>query len=350
MIINPTTYTVAQYCKLWKDGDLKVNREYQRNEEVWPPAARSFLIETLLLGYPIPKLYLYQHTDLKTKRTVLEVVDGQQRTTTIFDFYTGKLKLSKRCSLEEARGKAYDGLSDDLQKAFLNYGVPVDLFVSATHKEIREVFRRINAYTVPLNAEEKRHATFQGAFKWFIYEVTKAYGDALEKLGVFTEKQLVRMQDAKLLSDFAYGLKHGIETTKAEHLNALYEELDEKFPEEAEYTERIKDVMDFVLAVPTLHHTSLMKPHVFYSLSLALTHAQRPVKALQSNFKRPKRHPIKKDVAAVNLSILAEAVENGEERGPYKRFVRACEKGTNVAEARIIRFQWLSKALEQHSL
>jgi hypothetical protein len=62
-----------------REKSIIVNHDYQRSDKVWPPAARSYLIETILLGFPIPKLSLYQTTDLKTKKTKKEIVDGQQR-------------------------------------------------------------------------------------------------------------------------------------------------------------------------------------------------------------------------------------------------------------------------------
>jgi len=78
-----TSYTVADYCKDINNGDIVVNRDYQRSDKVWPPAARSYLIESILLGYPIPQLYLYPKTDLKSKKTIREIVDGQQRSQAI---------------------------------------------------------------------------------------------------------------------------------------------------------------------------------------------------------------------------------------------------------------------------
>jgi hypothetical protein len=62
-----------------KSKDIIVNRSYQRSDKVWPPAARSYLVETVLLGYPIPKLSLHQRTDVKSRKVISEIVDGQQR-------------------------------------------------------------------------------------------------------------------------------------------------------------------------------------------------------------------------------------------------------------------------------
>ena len=77
-----------------REKSIIVNHEYQRSDKVWPPAARSYLIETILLGFPIPKLSLYQTTDLKTKKTKKEIVDGQQRSQVVFDFLEGTFRLT----------------------------------------------------------------------------------------------------------------------------------------------------------------------------------------------------------------------------------------------------------------
>lgn len=43
----------------------------------------------------------------------------------------------------------------------------------------------MNSYTVPLNSQEKRHAFYQGEFKWFMVEVTRKYAQSLKDIGVF---------------------------------------------------------------------------------------------------------------------------------------------------------------------
>jgi hypothetical protein len=54
--------TVAAYCASIDRGDVKVNRDYQRSDKVWPESARGYLIETIILGFPLPKMYLYPLT------------------------------------------------------------------------------------------------------------------------------------------------------------------------------------------------------------------------------------------------------------------------------------------------
>lgn len=351
IVTRPSIFTVAQYCGMWNKGELVVNRDYQRNEDVWSPSARGSFIETLLLGYPIPKLYLYQKTDLKTRSTVLEVVDGQQRTQSLVEFCNGKLRLDKRSAVPEAKGKTFKALSDELQQQFLAYGVPCDVFVSATQAEVREVFRRMNSHTVSLNAEEKRHARYQGAFKWFINELAKQHGDSLKGMGVFTEKQLVRMNDAKLFADVIHAITFGIQTTKPKDLDDLYEKFDNDYKEEDATRKHIESAMSFLLGFKDVHNTELMRSYVFDNLALAVIHAQNPIPKLKPVYPRTKRLIINKEHVAANLSALAGALSAGQVTGPYKTFIAACEGGgTNVKDKREIRLRWLSKALEPKAL
>ena len=103
MNIIPTNYTVAQLCDHYDKKHLTVNKEYQRSDEVWPDFARSQLIETALLGYPMPKLSIRQSTDLKTLKTYEEIVDGQQRTKALVDFFHGDYSLSNTLETPEFR-------------------------------------------------------------------------------------------------------------------------------------------------------------------------------------------------------------------------------------------------------
>lgn len=345
MQISLGAYTVANYCVAMGRNEIRVNREYQRSDKVWPPAARSFLIETILLGFPMPKLYLYQITDLKSRSTYHEIVDGQQRSQTILDFSNDKIRLSNRSKISEARGKRYSDLSEELQQKFLDYSIPVDVFVSTSPDEIREVFRRINSYTVPLNPEEQRHAGYQGAFKWFVYELSRKYDEAFVSIGALSEKQIVRMADAKLISEFSHAILYGISTTNKSALDQLYYRFDDDFAKEDELGKRFSRAMDLIFVLPDLHGSPLMKPYALYSLLLAITHAQKPVRKLRSVHPRNRPQKIDLQIAKSNLTQLSEALETGAISGRFSKFVVASSEKTNVGAQRKTRVKWMSRAL-----
>jgi len=108
-----------------KRNEIKVNKDYQRSDQVWPHVARSYLIETVLKGFPIPKLYLYQVTDIKSRQTYKEIVDGQQRSVAIFDFFSDQFKISKSTDNEDISNRKYSELDPEYQQKFLEYAIDV---------------------------------------------------------------------------------------------------------------------------------------------------------------------------------------------------------------------------------
>jgi len=343
-----TSSTVADYCKDINNGDIVVNRDYQRSDKVWPPAARSYLIESILLGYPIPQLYLYPKTDLKSKKTIKEIVDGQQRSQAILDYYNNKFRISVSSKFEEARGRLYKQLDEELQGKFLEYGLSIDLLQQATPEEIRGSFRRINSYTVPLNPEEIRHSVYQGDFKWFVNELSSKYDKTFENLGIFTNKQLIRMVDFKLLAEIIDAYLYGITNSSKRRLDKLYESFNNEFPFQDETGKRISNAMEFIIDLKEIHNGPLMKLYNIYSLILAINHVHSPVETLDKLYKAPRKYAFERDEVVSNLSILAEAVDNDATTGRYKKFVLANMTKTNGALHRGIRFKWFCKALVEH--
>ena len=343
--LNSTTYTVADYCAMLERKEVIVNRAYQRSDKVWPAAAQSFLIETMLLGYPVPKLSLHQMTDVKTRKSVKEIVDGQQRTKAIELFYSDQMRLSATIRLEEARGRRYSDLPPELQHSFLDYGLSVDVFTGASSDQIREVFRRINSYTVPLNPEEQRHARWQGAMKWFIYGLSRDFDEIMLLMGTFTEARLVRMSDAKLYGEIVHALLHGITTTKAAQLDALYRENDAEFAEADAFGKRFQDAIDLLLGMDDLHGGPLMKPHMMYSLLLAIMHVRQPAATLQAVVPLQEPGVIHVTGAVTRLSAMAAALDEEETPEGYAAFVSASEAKTNVKDQRETRLKELVKAL-----
>jgi hypothetical protein len=343
--LTPTTYTIAEYCDMLTRNEVIVNRDYQRSDKVWPPAAQSFLIETILLGYPVPKLSLHQITDLKTRKTVREIVDGQQRTKAIRAFYDGKLRLSRTLALQEAAGKTYDELVPELQSAFVAYAVSVDLFTGASPDQIREVFRRINSYTVPLNPEEQRHAVYQGEMKWFVYRVSRDYDEVFLRLGTFSQSQLVRMADAKLISEIIHALLYGMTTTNKRQLDALYRDQEDVVPSSNAIASRFDNAMRTVLAMEELHDGPLMKSYMMYSLLLAIMHVLAPIDTLQTITRVENALQINTDRAEEALSKLAAALSSAKQGGDFESFVKASEQKTNVREQRATRFRCFVEAL-----
>ena len=87
--LEPNSYSIAEIRDMLARRELVVNRNYQRGSGLWPSTARSYFIDTILTGFPFPKLYFYEQLDSRTK-DIKEIVDGQQRISSIIDFLQDK--------------------------------------------------------------------------------------------------------------------------------------------------------------------------------------------------------------------------------------------------------------------
>ncbi len=335
--------TVAQYCEGLNDETIQVDWRYQRSQEIWPEAAQSFLIESILMGFPVPKLFLHQKTDRVSRKTIYYIVDGQQRSVAINTFYQDGLRLSKKLEFAEAADKTYSQLPDDLQDRFLSYGLGIDHFVNATDEIVRDIFRRINSYEVPLNPEEQRHARWQGDFKWYIYHLSRAFDKYFSRYPTFSDSQLARMQDMKLLAEISHAMLYGVTTTNKRTLDDLYRDENENFKAQDEFVTRLERAIEFIDSIEPIHDTVLMRSYSLYSLVLAVVNVQRRLPTLDDvGYGGTKVAP--KAECSRRLSILAEAAE-GVPHSKLKSFVAATETGTNIKAKRLTRSEFFADAV-----
>jgi hypothetical protein len=204
-------YSIAELVDWYRRRELVVNKEYQRGGGLWPTSAKSYFIDTILREFPFPKVYFHELIDKKTKRPLRQIVDGQQRISTLVEFADGQITLGKNA--RDLEGKRFDQLTETQQDAFYAYTVSVDVIRNADRSEILQMFRRMNAFTLPLNAPEKRHSEFFGEFKGWINTVLDQYGSLFIDWEVFTSRQVIRMADAEFVADTALAIEEGIVST-----------------------------------------------------------------------------------------------------------------------------------------
>jgi hypothetical protein len=330
--------------------DITVNRDYQRSDKVWPDAAKSFLIESILLGFPVPKFYHHSITNVKTKRTSAEIIDGQQRSTVIFDYYNDKFALSPKLDTEAVRGRRYSELDEEWQAKFLSYLLSIDLFLGIDDTDVQQIFRRMNSYTVPLNPEELRHATFQGDFKWFMAAKADEHEELLLDYGILTRKAVIRMLDLKLLTEVTHAFDLGIKTTNKRSLDALYAKYDRNFPHEQAYGDMLDFAFGNMTDLDALDHTNLAKPYFVYSLAVALAHQLQAIPDLELPADLAQNEDPDFEALNENLKLMSDALDIDEEDlddSPFKSFVEACVEKTNTRQQRETRARWCLRALRE---
>jgi hypothetical protein len=341
---NPAPMSVADYCHEFNNGSIIVNEQYQRNVGLWTAQAKSFFIESILLEFPIPKLYLHARIDLKSRKQTKEVVDGQQRTQALVSFFNNKQRLTSNIDTDELRGLKYSQLDEIWQSRFLSYSLPIDQFPVAADEEVQEAFRRMNANNVPLNDEEQRNARFQGPFKWFIIQVADEYKGALKTLGLFSRRDLIRMADLKLYAEVVLGIEQGFITVKGKQLDDLYKRYNSTFPHEEVYGALVRSGLNAFLQRKELHQPSLLRAHMFQSVILALISLDHPDRFPALN--EGARAEAAAQIAAKNVPLqpLLAALADPEAYADLQDFTEASSKKTNVDISKFTRFAYLRQA------
>ena len=83
-------------ASFWENYELKkynFDPDYQRRGDVWNDNKKSFLIDTIFKNFPMPPIFLHQHIDSGSGKTVYEIIDGKQRLQSIVDFINNKIAL-----------------------------------------------------------------------------------------------------------------------------------------------------------------------------------------------------------------------------------------------------------------
>lgn len=217
-----------------KNESIIVDNSFQRRY-VWVLKDKVALIETILLGYPIPEVYLWQNeTDPETGDTIFSIVDGQQRLGAVQGFINDDFKLSKT-GLEnkdaEYAGKKFSDLSPDQKSKVWKYPFSVRFIDEKLSKEnIVNLFLRLNKTNAILNPQELRNAEFSGLFIKLADEISKEsfWKDFL----IFNIADIRRMNDIQFISTLLIFLRLGIEEeTTQSSINRVYDLYNETYPE-----------------------------------------------------------------------------------------------------------------------
>jgi Protein of unknown function DUF262 len=151
-------FTVDYLIKAFQDDYFYIP-EYQR-KFVWDPKRKRRFIESVLLGLPIPFLFIAEMDDGR-----LEIVDGAQRVQTLEAFVSGDLVLEGLEKLPALNGFHFSDLPDPQQRKFSNRALRMIVLDESTALDVRQdIFDRINTGSLPAKAGEVRKGAFGGPF------------------------------------------------------------------------------------------------------------------------------------------------------------------------------------------
>jgi Protein of unknown function DUF262 len=336
-----SVYTPLDFAQ-WKAGNgLHLTPKFQRRG-VWKPAARSFFIDSLLRGMPVPPIYVRQTQSETRDRVVREVIDGQQRVAAVLAYLEGDYRLSRTLQADWAN-KTYDQLTQAERDRINTFPFAVEVFHGISDLEVLEVFSRLNTYSVPLNQQELRNGRFFGRFKQCVYALAYEHLEFWRRHQVFTEQNIARMLEVEFVSEVVVAFVAGMQDKK-KSLDVFYEKFDESFPERDRIERRFREVVDDVNAslVDDLKETVFRRPPLLYSLLCAIYHRRYGLPG--TKLTSPKKALTKDErmslaSAVRELSEKVEAVKQGEVvSDSHRLFVGASLQQTDNIRPRTERF------------
>lgn len=224
LISEPKDYSIGELYMRYKDGRLNVQPEFQRHY-VFDNAKASRLVESVLMGVPIPVIYLAEEEDYTHS-----VIDGQQRITALCRFHDNELRLTGLTVLTELSGQTYQNLARDLQNRFREGSLRAIIIKRDSDPDIRfEIFERLNTGSVNLNSQELRNCIYRGRYNQLLRELAedKEFQQLFGRKG--PDK---RMQDREAILRF-FALCHNLTTYNPPMKRFLNREM-----------ERLQDITD----------------------------------------------------------------------------------------------------------
>ena len=174
LYVDKVDKSTSDLFRMIVEGELNLQPDYQRRF-VWDKKTMSKFIESLFLSIPIPTIFLAENND-----DTFEVIDGQQRLTTIFAFMKSKLvaneieKLSENLremdvltlsgleTLKQFNKKSYYDMVE-MQRKFNNVSLPVVIIKKDSTEDIKyDIFSRINSGSIKLNNQELLNVMYRG--------------------------------------------------------------------------------------------------------------------------------------------------------------------------------------------
>lgn len=294
------TYSINDFLEWEKNNQLELNPNFQRRS-VWNDNARSYLMDTIIRGFPIPKVFIRQKINVMTRNSIREVVDGQQRLRTILSYLNDGFTISKGHN-PTFGGLYFSQLSqvdEDIQTSILNYEISVDLLVNMPNQKVLDVFSRLNSYSVVLNEQERINANHFGPFKLLADCLSKKYYQFWIDNRVISEKKCLRMDDVNLTADLLIAMCEGIKEKKK--IKYYYDAYEKRFDYDGQ---ELESRFDYVMSAiqnmfgKELRDSEFKRVHLFYSLFTAVYHIKYGIKDLDLNMLG------QQEVDYTNLAVL----------------------------------------------
>ncbi|MDR4250962.1 DUF262 domain-containing protein [Bacillus pumilus] len=330
-------------------GVLVVDESYQRRK-VWNETDKIRLIETILIGYIVPSLYLWDaETNPTTGQTITHIVDGQQRVNAIVEFIEGEFSLLKSSLTQpditgSYANKKFDELTKEEKVNIWSYNIPVVQLSEVDNVEtIKSIFYRLNLTDYNLRAQEKRHSTSNGLFAELAIELSE--NEFWSNNNLFNAGDIKRMKDIEFCASLILLARDGIiNQTTQRPLNNAYDDYKDVYKERD--TDKIRilswiDSLDKFINDKTIGF--IQKKSQLYTMFTVIDHFERNEIEISDNIISNFTEFVK-----MYLDYRNEEVDNNDTiKIILNTYKLAVSEGINKLQNRMIRFNIMKKVLLQ---
>jgi Protein of unknown function DUF262 len=351
MNYNSTEHPLSWFRERYRDNTLKIKPPYQR-KPVWAARQKCYLVESILMGLPVPEIYIQQTTSPEGE-TTYAIVDGQQRIRTVLQFIGSetdpdvqefnKFVLDKLDDSSRWKNLSFADLEPEEKRTFYGYRFAVRYLNTDSDDEVRDMFRRLNKFLTPLKPQELRNATYMGPF----IQLTEKLADSeyWAENRIVTAASIRRMGDVEFVSELLIGVLHGPQGGSERIVDEYYkqyEDYEDEFPEQR----RTHKLFDETLAtiqqiLPDIKETRWSNKTDFYTLFVG-------VASLLRTHELPKANTAKVKKSLIEFEKEIDRRLGDEEANASKNavdYVRAVEKGANDKRRRADRQEALLNVL-----
>lgn len=238
--VSIDTVNLGTLIDMLENDEIDLQPEFQRASDLWSLTQKSRLIESILLGLPLPSFYFSE--DPLTKKYA--IIDGLKRLCAIRDFVLEKENPLRLVNLqflkEKMEGTTYDELGFPEKRRIKSLKITMNVLHKNTPNEVKFIiFQRVNTAGIPLAPQEMRQALNQGGPATFIRKLAE-----LESFRSATNDSVKsnRMQDRDFANRFVAFYTLGYETYNGEldvYLNSAMEQLYAKSEDELNRIESV---------------------------------------------------------------------------------------------------------------
>lgn len=236
---------ISWFWDLRQRDRLDMDPPYQRRS-VWSDRYRQQFIDTILLDYPAPAIFLFSRIN-DSGITLYELVDGKQRLTAIYDFLEGRLAVGDESPLKNMRGKYFSQLENDIKLQVYEYNFSVEYLPTNNEEVINNIFDRLNRNVLRLTPQELRHARFDGPFINTAERLADWMKPDFENLFPrIADASRRQMKDVEFIATLLLLLEEGPRGYSIAALDTAFSDRDEQWDRSAQGEEEFRKVVQYL--------------------------------------------------------------------------------------------------------